>query len=52
MRVAARQDRPSISVMLFWRRQSRVTDVKRERERDGIEEMRACTRSISSVSGV
>ena len=29
-----------------------LTDVKRERERDGIEEMRACTRSISSVSGV
>jgi hypothetical protein len=50
--VAARQDSPSISVMLFWRRQSRVTDVKRERERDGIEEMRAWTRSISSVSGV
>ncbi len=28
-----------------------MTDVKRERERDGIEEMRAWTRSISSVSG-
>jgi hypothetical protein len=39
--VAATQDRPSISVMLFWRRQRRVTAPKRERLREGIEEMRA-----------
>jgi hypothetical protein len=36
--------------MLFWRRQRRVTAWKRERLREGIEEMRAWTASISPLS--
>ena len=49
--MAARTERPSISVMVFWRRQRRVTSLKRSRRREGIEETRECTQSISSVSG-
>jgi hypothetical protein len=47
--VAARTDRPSISVMVFWRRQRRVTDLKRSRRREGMEDTREWTQSISSV---
>lgn len=43
--------RSSIFEMVFWRRQSRVRAVKRERRRGGIEETRACTQSISGVVG-
>lgn len=47
----ARQERASISVMLFWRRQRRATEVKRSSFREEMEEIRACTQSTSEVSG-
>lgn len=49
-RVAARVDSSSISVMLFWRRQRRATALNLERRREGMEDTRAWTQSISSVS--
>lgn len=48
--VLASTERASISLIAFWRRQSRLTALKRASLREGMLEMRACTQSISSVS--
>ena len=53
MRVVGRVSRPSREVMAFWRRQRRWSWEKRSGviRREGIDDIRACTKSISVEDG-
>jgi len=44
------EGRDSIIEMEFWRRQRRVRALNRSKFKEGIEDTRACTQSISEVS--